>query len=168
MLSAAPSAASEWKRARLLSERERLLAAVVVGGIVVVIGGRDQVLIESWLLSSLEGFECRGKGPHDLAPSGHRSACVFAPHQRDAGADAKRSILGDFEAARFGAKLDLFRRAHRLGDNVVAGETEADQRGDRERPRRANGARRGRPKARSRARGRRSPGRASPDRAAPC
>ena len=37
----------------------------------------------------------------------------------------------DLEAARFGAKLDLLRRAHRLGDDVIAAETEADQRGDR-------------------------------------
>ena len=32
---------------------------------------------------------------------------------------------GNFEAARFGAELDLFRRAHRLGDDVVAAEAEA-------------------------------------------
>ena len=31
----------------------------------------------------------------------------------------------DFEAARFGAEFDLFRRAHRLDDDVVAGEPEA-------------------------------------------
>ena len=105
---------------------------VVVGVVVIVIVIGIVIRFSLVMVASLlEGFECRGKGPHDLAPSGHRGACVFAPHQRDAGADAKRSILGDFEAARFGAEFDLFRRAHRLGDDVVAGETETDQRRDR-------------------------------------
>ena len=39
--------------------------------------------------------------------------------------------VGNLEAARFGAELDLFRRAHRLGDDVVAAETEVGQRADR-------------------------------------
>ena len=75
--------------------------------------------------SLLEGFERRGKRPHDLAPSGHRGACVFAPHQRDAGAMRIDQFRWDLEAARFCAKLDLFRRAHRLGDDVIAAEAEA-------------------------------------------
>ena len=61
----------------------------------------------------------------------------------------------DFEAAGLRADFDLLGRAQRLGENVVAGETEIDQRRRRRRPRRASGARRGRPKARSRARRRR-------------
>ena len=67
-------------------------------------------------------------------------------------------FLGDFEAARFGANLDLFWRAHRLGDDVVADEAERDQRSERVASRRASGVRRGLPKARSRARCRRMQG----------
>ena len=41
--------------------------------------------------------------------------------------------VGNLEAARFGAKLDLLRRAHGLGDDVIAAEAEALQRGYRSR-----------------------------------
>ena len=40
-------------------------------------------------------------------------------------------FMWDFEAASFRAEFDLLRRAHRFGNNVIAGETETDQRGDR-------------------------------------
>ncbi len=79
----------------------------------------------------LEACERRGKQTHDLAPSGHRGACVFTPHQRDAGTVRIDQFWWDFQPARFRAELNLFGRAHRLGDNIVAGKTEAAQRGNR-------------------------------------
>ena len=77
--------------------------------------------------SLLEGCECRGKRPHDVAPSGHRSACVFAPHQRDAGGMRNDHFVWDFEAAGLRADFDLLGRAQRLHENVVAGEPQIDE-----------------------------------------
>ena len=83
------------------------------------------MLVGHVIASLLEGVERLGKRPHELAPSGHRGARVFGPHQRDAGATRNDEFWWDFQAARFRAELDLFRRAHGLGENVVAGKAEA-------------------------------------------
>src|SRR5262249_16020712 len=78
----------------------------------------------------LEDFKRLGKQQHDLAPSGHRNVCAFDARQRCAGPGRNDEFGWDLEAASFCSVLDLFRRAHHLGDNVIAAETEAVQRGD--------------------------------------
>src|SRR5262245_43778924 len=81
-------------------------------------------------VSFLESFERRGKQPHDLAPSGHRGACVLAPHQRDAGALRNDDFGWDFQAPRFGTQFHLPRRAQDFVDDVVARKAEPKQRAD--------------------------------------
>src|SRR6516165_4627963 len=82
----------------------------------------------------LEGFECLREGSRELAPSegwGCQGARVFASHQGDPGAVRSDEFLWNLEAASFCSQLDLLRGAHRLGNNVIATEAEALQRGYR-------------------------------------
>src|SRR5262245_50758782 len=79
------------------------------------------------LASLLEGFERRGKGSRELAPSGHRGVRVLDPHERDTRAVRNDEVFGNFEAARFCPEFDLLGRAHVGFYKVVVVETGALQ-----------------------------------------
>src|SRR4051794_15759459 len=76
---------------RALSEATALSEAA---GTIAFVSGRSGSWsgAGSWFLSVvmaasfLESLDRLSKRPHEFAPSGHRSVCVFGPHQRDAGA----------------------------------------------------------------------------------
>ena len=110
------------------------MRAVVVVGIVVVIMVRlNHGLLPSWKASSASE---KDRTISSRPGTGTRTFSLRTsemPERRET-----MNSVGILQAARLCAELDLFRRAHRLGDNVVAGETKADQRADRGVSHRAN------------------------------
>src|SRR5262245_25293143 len=82
-------------------------------------------------LSSLEGCEGLGKHSRSLDPSGQRGVRVLDPRERRARAVRNDQFLWDLQAARLCAQFNLSARAYGFGDDIAAGETEANQSSDR-------------------------------------